>query len=336
MRRIAERSAFTLVELMVVVSIIAVLVAILLPAVQSAREAARVTQCQSNLRQIGLATIQHEQSLRAFPPARIMPRPSGDGSDSCGGYEVSWLVRVLPFLEEEAFYHEWRIYDVFESHPESTRKTIVSVLLCPNRHHSGNAQVESAQYEVPVLPCGCPGFRFQLSGALGDYGGNHGDGRNGTTGFDTNFYYGGNDFGVITSSRAICVEDPADQLLKPVGWIDRVRGKDIRDGMTHTILAGEKHMRLENLLQYPDDTTAYEADHLFGSARVAGPGYRIAAGPDDSITNFMSFGSWHPSGCNFVFCDGSTRRLVSETDTITLGQFAHRADGMISNDTSTN
>ena len=92
-------SAFTLVELLVVITIIGILIALLLPAVQAAREAARRMQCANNLKQVGVALLNYEHACGTFPPGGLT-LPS-----SCGH---SWWVRILPYVEQE------NIFDQFE------------------------------------------------------------------------------------------------------------------------------------------------------------------------------------------------------------------------------
>src|SRR5262245_1232961 len=93
-----SRSAFTLVELLVVIAIIGVLVALLLPAVQAARESARRSQCSNHLKQLGLAVQGFEDVNKVLPPARM---------DNYGG--VTWAVFILPYLEQDQFYKQWDI-----------------------------------------------------------------------------------------------------------------------------------------------------------------------------------------------------------------------------------
>ena len=115
----AMRRGFTLVELLVVIAIIGILVALLLPAVNSAREAARRTQCVNNLRQMGLAAVNYESNRATFPPGRLLPdwvRPGGQVMPSYTSYgQVSrntaektgfWSVHIwlLPFMENQAIY----------------------------------------------------------------------------------------------------------------------------------------------------------------------------------------------------------------------------------------
>lgn len=104
----ADRRAFTLVELLVVIAIIGILVSLLLPAVQSAREAARRTQCMNNLKQLGLALLNYESASKVFP-ASGLPSPKG-------GWGHSWMVAILPYIEQRAIYDKFDFVGINSVH----------------------------------------------------------------------------------------------------------------------------------------------------------------------------------------------------------------------------
>ncbi len=100
--------AFTLVELLVVITIIGILIALLLPAVQSAREAARRTQCANNLKQLGLALHNYATALGALPPAAItVSKYDIQGEAASGAHGTSWMLQILPYLEQSAIHDRW-------------------------------------------------------------------------------------------------------------------------------------------------------------------------------------------------------------------------------------
>jgi len=128
MRAASKPRGFTLVELLVVIAIIGILVALLLPAVQAAREAARRSQCMNNLRQIGLGVLNFEQSNGHLPAGSTTRTPQLSGP-----YYSTWSVDILPQLEQQAVYELW--------HPEAgfsrginraLRETFLQVYLCPS------------------------------------------------------------------------------------------------------------------------------------------------------------------------------------------------------------
>jgi prepilin-type N-terminal cleavage/methylation domain-containing protein/prepilin-type processing-associated H-X9-DG protein len=127
-----DRRGFTLIELLVVIAIIGVLIALLLPAVQSAREAARRAQCINNLKQIGLALHNYENSVSAFPPTTILV-PNKTGGAPSWAFESSWsaFARISPFLEQGAFYEAINL--TYSEPPNITVAiTPLNVLICPS------------------------------------------------------------------------------------------------------------------------------------------------------------------------------------------------------------
>ncbi len=100
---IRRRGGFTMIELATVVAIIAVLIALLLPAVQSAREQARRTQCINNLIQIGVALWNYESTHEVLPPGVV--NPTGPVDDRATGYHFGWITQILPYLEQRNLDH---------------------------------------------------------------------------------------------------------------------------------------------------------------------------------------------------------------------------------------
>lgn len=345
-----SRLGFTLIELLVVIGVIGILVALMLPAVQGAREAARRTDCSNRVRQLALATHLHHNALGYFPPARLQPRP-GDPVDLQGGGESpTWLALVMPYIEQVSLGEEWDFKKRWHEHDESTRNAVPDIFLCPARR-SGTKPIGAIDLaytrsiEVVTktrgrgrrLPCGCwipgpvivtitPGEETaykEVTGALSDYAGNHGDLEPGAVGEATDFYFGGNGTGVIISARAKSKDGV------PYSLYDRIKMASVTDGQSSTFLFGEKHVTSGNLATYPYDSPAYDGDHLPASCRLAGPGLRISNGPNDVMADMFSFGSWHPGGTHFAFVDGSVRFLSPDTDTKVLGSLANRRDAKV-------
>lgn len=316
--------AFTLVELLVVIAIIGTLVGLLFPAIQQVREAARRTQCKNRLRQIGLATTMFHDSHQAFPPARLFPKMFGVAPYDKGSNQPTWLVRILPFIEQKAFFDQWDLNANYEEQLAEAVSRPVELFLCPSRRGINNAVAPTQNQDVLVTaPCGCGGWMNVqvVGGATGDYAGNHGDLSPGSIGSHTDYYWGGNGTGVIISSQA--KEDSEGKLH----WIDRVDFGSIPDGTSNTVLAGELHVAPENLNTVPFNGPIYNGEDLAAFTRVGGPGAPLMARNQERTSPVLGFGSWHPGICNFVFSDGSTRSVDNWVDTVTLGRMCHRYDG---------
>ena len=128
------RSGFTLIELLVVIAIIGVLIALLLPAVQSAREAARRAQCTNNLKQVGLALHNYESANGCFPPTTILV-PARTGGPGTWAFESSWsaFARMSPFMEQGALYNAINFSLTYSDPPNTTvAYTPINFLYCPS------------------------------------------------------------------------------------------------------------------------------------------------------------------------------------------------------------
>lgn len=324
-----RRRGFTLVELLVVIAIIGILISLLLPAVQQVREAARRTSCLNKLRQIGLATLSFESAHQAFPPARLFPKANASPPYHLGENQPSWLVRILPFVEQEPFFEQWNLSMAYDKHPAEVLTQSLDIFVCPSRRTLDLAKAPDTTQDVEVrAPCGCGGI-FQVKivgGATGDYAGNHGDLSPGSIGAETDYYYGGNGTGVIISSQAIAQQFNGSGPPR-LDWIDRIKHGSIRDGTSNTILAGELHVTAENLNKIPFNGPIFNGEDLAAFTRIGGPGVPILGPQGESPTGVLGFGSWHPQTCNFVYADGSTHSFDAKTDTVTLGKLCNRADG---------
>lgn len=315
-----RRPGLTIVELLVAVATVAMLVALLLPALQMAREAARSSACQSNLRQIALAVGLHADARGTFPHARSEGMVGVDLFGPAPG--PTWLWTILAYLDHGVG-GEWPQGKAYEELPESARKQVVPLYLCPTRRTADSAISEKSVGPPRLSSCGCilPGV-VVLAGAVSDYAGNQGDL---SAGSDV-FFKGGRGTGTIVSSRVLTESN------RPV---DRVRLKDVQDGLSATLLAGEAHARQDHVRSLPDVGPAYDGSQFQFTTRVGGPGVGIGSGPADEVagSGWMAFGSWHPAGCQVAFADGRVIRLAPDLGSEILAALCNRADGTRQADT---
>ena len=342
-----RKRAFTLVELLVVVAIIGVLVALSLPAIQSAREAGRRTQCHSHLRQIALGTELFHDARLVYPPARLVPRPGDDMQ--CGETAATWMVRILPYIEQGTVFADWDVYAPWYQHHEDARNPQIPLFACPSRRPIDDAftsrEVSTSGTKVFVLSCGCrvsvPGDSEEVTGVATDYAGNHGDLSPGATGQISDFYYGGNGTGILVASRPRCAT-PRLMMATPsrvsqsavevssgraTDWIDRISHRRVTDGLSKTFLIGEKFVPGDRIRQFPEDAPAFDGDHFPAASRVAGVGAPLARGRTDrNPGSVITFGSDHPSTCSFAMADGSVRVMSTDTSTRALALLSHRSN----------
>lgn len=126
------RYGFTLVELLVVITIIGILVALLLPAVQAAREAARTMHCQNNLKQLGLAILNYESQSGIFPPSSCSPSSVHPASNDPTSRLANWVIMILPFLEQQGLHDRFNLAKpITDSVNLPARSTELAAMLCP-------------------------------------------------------------------------------------------------------------------------------------------------------------------------------------------------------------
>ena len=156
MERISSlRRGFTLVELLVVIAIIGTLVALLLPAVQAARESSRRAKCSNNLKQMGIAIHLFADVHKTLPSSRLGPQ------------HATWFVQILPQIEQTALYSQWNIANSYYLQPPAARTTHVKGFSCPTRRPA------SLSTDFEISSTGIPDTE-QYPGILGDYAGNGG------------------------------------------------------------------------------------------------------------------------------------------------------------------
>jgi prepilin-type N-terminal cleavage/methylation domain-containing protein len=292
-----RRVGFTLIELLVVIAIIAVLIGLLVPAVQKVREAANRMKCQNNLKQIGLAMHNFHDTYQFLPSFRIRDR------------FATWAVQILPYIEQDNYYRQWDVLAEYYRQPAAVVQTQVALYYCPTRRVPPQLSLNTAAGDV--RDSGGPAF----PGALADYAASTSDGSTS---------YGPAALGAIVEGTSVTASGG-----RLASWRGLTSFTNITDGLSNTFLVGEKHVRFGffgNLTTYGDGSI-YNGDLSQCSARSAGPGRLLALSPE--INSINLFGSYHPGICQFVLCDGSVRAIpVSLTGDI-LRRLVVRNDGEV-------
>jgi len=298
--------AFTLIELLVVIGIVSILIGLLLPAVQAARESARRTSCINNLKQIGLAIQNFESQYKVLPPSRNYD------------HYTSWAFLILPFMEQTALPEHWDDKLKYYYQNDTARLTPMPMYFCPSRR---DANIISTAGDDILSP-------YEISnhvpGIVSDYASSAGHGPAGVWNWihsNGAFVMG---FG-ITDPETVPEGDFAPPGAKLISWKSRTTFASIVDGTSNTIFAGEKHVRPEQQGIAPEDGAIYNGDHPGNFSRCGGPGYPLARFPSDQFAT--NFGSYHAGGgVNFVFGDGSVRTFTPDVSTDLLGRLTARND----------
>jgi len=311
-----QKHGFTLVELLVVIAIIGILIALLLPAVQAAREAARRLQCSNHLKQLGLAALQHHDMQGHFPTGGwgglwVGDPDRGFGLSQPGG----WIYNILPFMEQEAVREIGS--GLSEADKNLAAKTMIQTPLAPL-----NCPSRRASTLYPFYDDNCYFFNAPIVSehALNDYAANAGD-------RDAYAYNGPPDY---SSGDDPSFNWPNQEEYTGICYLrSQVSVAHIRDGTNNTILIGEKYLVPDHYLdgRCIGDNRSMYAGHNWDTLRWGNHTTQIVSQDTPGVVDYTIFGSAHPGGCNFVFCDGSVRALDYTIDGSTYRQLINRKDG---------
>ena len=301
-----RRTAFTLIELLVVIAVIGVLIALLLPAVQHAREAARRAQCKNNLRQIGLALHNYIDSNDVLPPGYIGTWAVGDPNKVDRGPGWGWAANLLHFVEQEELYHAINFERPIEADANVTsRRRILNIYLCPSEPHSHVMDVLAVDQSTVITQVGSSNYVGMFgAGEIGD------NLDNGNGAFFRN---------------------------------SRVGPKSFSDGLSRTIVVGERSHNISHVTWTgavtggwsgttpPSDggtvKTPYDPEPSF--IMILGPvgtkdGKRT---PNDPEAHNEDYWSYHTGGCHMLMGDGSVQFIHDQIDPTVFQSLATRAGG---------
>jgi len=288
------RRAFTLVEVLVVIAIIGTLVALLLPAVQAAREASRRAQCANNLKQVGLALLNYEGTKKALPPG-YESQFTSTGDDTGPGW--GWCSFILPQMEEQAIFKVIDFKLPIEDPRNGVRVANISSFFCPTdsvpRVWQAKSRDASGNPQQPICDV-----------AASNYVGMYGTTEPGVDG-DGVFYR--------NSKTAL---------------------KDITDGTSKTIAVGERAHQLgnatwvgsvTNAILFPEDENTQGQPHTEHSSGMVLGHAGEGIGPGAAGGDVNQFYSLHGQGANFLFADGHVTFLSADMDYKTYRCMATRA-----------
>lgn len=298
----SRKSAFTLVELLVVIAIVGMLIALMLPAVQKARESARKTQCANNLKQIGLAMHTYAISFNGFPPgyvSTVLP----DHDD--GGPGWAWGAMILPFVEESSLKDQVPMAAPVESkQAENVRMQNISIFRCPS-DGTFESIVDIPEKHSDHVIC-------QIAG--GNYVGSA---------------------GTVRPTCKLC----RDRFDGVFGRNRSIKIKELQDGLSKTLAVGERASHWSQPVVWGVVPNSKVLDNQQPGKFAAGPAYVLGTtfrqgfnletsdDPDDMAhvdTYAESFGSQHPGGAFFMFCDGGVRFVWNDTDPVVMNTLSTR------------
>ena len=275
---------FTLVELLVVIAIIGVLVALLLPAIQAAREAARRSQCKNNLKQIGLALHNYESTRRTFPPGYTSAATTINGPGTGPGWR--WGAYILPYLEESSIQIDFKRKPITDPLYDQTRDPHASRLPLPLRFRRA---ARCSPCKTAAAPRSPKSRSANYVGVAGTYE---------VTVFpDTGT-------GVLFRNKSIAI-------------------KQITDGLSHTLMIGERDSHKSPETTWVGAITNSVIPPLNPTYDNEGPPVLILTNtgtvaddrvPNNALDHVEDSNSAHPQGVHFMFADGSVQAINNDID----------------------
>ena len=344
----ARPNGFTLVELMVVIAITSVLVALLLPALQSARESARKVECKNNIKQLALACHNHHDVHGHFPTGGwgwywVGDADRGFGRDQPGG----WIFNLLPYFEQYTLYGQSSDGrpDVLTREQRvgaaEITQTPLSIINCPSRRTNSLFPMTANEggelgYFNSITPHRAGRSDYAINsgdtytewpdGKLGQGPKSYDDARL----WSANHYWGG-------EQSVFFRYCPADQTMTGISFErSTIATHHVEDGLSNTYLLGEKHIPAEHYESGLDSgdnetwCTGFNNDNYRRTGRLLNGEIReLLPTPDWAAIEdrFGSFGSAHPTGWNVSFCDGSVHTMAYDIDWHVHRDFGNRMDG---------
>lgn len=329
-----RRSGFTLVELLVIMAVLTLLVALLLPAIQSTREAARRGQCQNNVRQIALALILFHDTNGKFPPGGWGHEWVGDPDQGVGQRQPGgWIYNILPYIEERDLHDLGTGLTGAAATEFYSRRmqTPIALLLCPSRRTCAVWPIGPTYTWVrKPKPYGDVALVARADYAI-----------NGGTSTLLNY----------TGPDSLAQGNDPEFWNKQAPSANRFNGishlrtsatmKSIIDGTGNTYLLGEKYLEPANYETglSPGDNESLYAGYCSDLHRFTGMIENLKFSlspylapssdqsvPDNSMPASARFGSAHPAGFNMAFCDGSVRFIPFDVDAAVHLRSGHRSD----------
>jgi len=333
----AKQRGFTLIELLVVIAIISFLLQMLLPAVQAARESARRTGCQNNLRQIVLASTGHHDSQGYLPTGGWGWKWVGDPDRSFGAKQPGgWVYGILPYIEQEALRQQGKgtEYDSKRAALARVCTTPLTIMNCPSRR---KADVYPCLDEK-VAPFNAINSVDTPEGyARTDYAMNAGSRfREFWQDENDNYIQPGNPLSLEEGDSEDFLWPAAEEADGIIYFRSEIRFAHIEDGTSQTYLVGEKyveHMHYEDGLSKGDNTSMYQG-YDWDVVRWANSGEPGTVPLQDTqafpkASPPGNFGSAHGAGFLVGFCDGSVRLMNYNVEMIVHERLATRHDGNI-------